>query len=109
MMFVGGSVVPMIKSGKLKGLAVSSKTPSPTLPELPTIDRFYPGYEVTIWQGLFAPAAPPPEIVDKLRTELNAVLAMPVVAQRLINAGSGEPSIMPLPELTALLRRDYER
>jgi tripartite-type tricarboxylate transporter receptor subunit TctC len=109
LMFGGGSVVPMIKSGKLKGLAVSSRTPSPTLPELPTIDHFYPGYEVTIWQGLFAPAGTPQPIVDKLRTELNVVLAAPTLRQRLIAAGSGEPSIMPLDEFNAMIRRDYDR
>jgi tripartite-type tricarboxylate transporter receptor subunit TctC len=108
-MFGGGSVVPMIKSGKLKGLAVSAKTRSPTLPDLPTIDSFYPGYDVTIWQGLFAPVGTPPEIVEKLRTEMNAVLAMPIVAQRLIAAGSGEPSILSLEEFSAMIRRDYER
>ena len=108
-MFGGGSVVPMIKSGKLKGLAVSAKKRSPTLPELPTIDSFYPGYEVTIWQGLFAPVGTPPEIVEKLRTEVNAVLAMPIVGQRLVASGSGEPSILPLEEFTAMIRRDYER
>ena len=108
-MFGGGSVVPMIKSGKLKGLAVTAKTHSPTLPELPTIDSFYPGYEVTIWQGLFAPAGTPPEIIEKLRTEVNAVLAQPIIAQRLIAAGSGEPSILPLEEFSAMIRRDYER
>ena len=108
-MFGGGSVVPMVKSGKLKGLAVSAKKRSPMLPDLPTIDSFYPGYEVTIWQGLFAPAGTPPEIIDKLRTEVNAVLAMPVIAERLINAGSGEPSIMPLDEFTAMIRRDHDQ
>jgi tripartite-type tricarboxylate transporter receptor subunit TctC len=108
-MFGGGSVVPMIKSGKLKGLAVSAKKRSPTLPELPTIDSFYPGYEVTIWQGLFAPVGTPPEIIEKLRTAVNAVLAMPVVGQRLVASGSGEPSILPLEDFTAMIRRDYER
>ena len=108
-MFGGGSVVPMIKSGKLKGLAVSAKKRSPTLPELPTIDSFYPGYEVTIWQGLFAPVGTPPEIIEKLRAEVNAVLAMPVVGQRLVASGSGEPSILPLEDFTAMIRRDYER
>ena len=73
-MFGGGSVVPLVRSGKLRALAVSSKTRSPTLPELPTIGETYPGYEVTIWQGLFAPTGTPPEIVDKLRTEIQAVL-----------------------------------
>jgi tripartite-type tricarboxylate transporter receptor subunit TctC len=108
-MFGGGSVVPHIRSGKLKAFAVSSKTRSPTLPELPTIDSFYPGYEVTIWQALFAPAGTPQPILDKLRTEVNAVLAMPEVAQRLINAGSGEPSIMSIEELNAMIRRDSEQ
>ena len=109
LMFGGGSVVPMIKNGKLKGLAVSAKKRSPTLPELPTIDSFYPGYEVTIWQGLFAPAGTPREIIEKLRAEVNAVLATPVIAERLINAGSGEPSIMSLDEFTAMIRRDHDQ
>ena len=109
LMFGGGSVVPMIKSGKLKGLAVSAKKRSPTLPELPTIDSFYPGFEVTIWQGLFAPVGTPPAILEKLRTEVNAVLAQPEVGQRLIAAGSGEPAIMSLEEFTAMIRRDYDQ
>jgi tripartite-type tricarboxylate transporter receptor subunit TctC len=108
-MFGGGSVVPLIKTGKLKGLAVSVKTRSPTLPDLPTIDSFYPGYEVPIWQGLMAPAGTPREIIDKLRTEVNAVLAMPEVAQRLIAAGAGEPSITTLEEFNAMIQRDHTR
>ena len=108
-MFGGGSVVPHVRSGKLKALAVSSKKGSPTLPDLPTIDSFYPGYEVLIWQGLFAPAGTPQPILNRLRTEVNAVLAMPEVAQRLINAGSGEPSIMPLDEFVAMIRRDHDQ
>jgi tripartite-type tricarboxylate transporter receptor subunit TctC len=109
LMFGGGSVVPLIKSGKLKALAVSAKKPSPVLPDLPTIDSFYPGYEVPIWQGLMAPAGTPQEIIDKLRTEVNAVLAMPEVAQRLIAAGAGEPSITTLEEFSALIQRDHTR
>ncbi len=108
-MFGGGSVVSLIKSGKLKGLAVSSKTRSPTLPELPTIDSFYPGYEVTIWQGLFAPAGTPQPILDKLRAEVNVVLAQPEVAQRLLNTGSGEPSIMPIAEFSAMIQRSNQQ
>ena len=108
-MFGGGSVVSLIRSGKLKALAVSGKTRSPTLPDLPTIDSFYPGYEVTIWQGLFAPVGTPQPVIDRLRAELNTVLAQPEIAQRLINAGSGEPSIMPLEEFSAMIRRSNEQ
>jgi tripartite-type tricarboxylate transporter receptor subunit TctC len=108
-MFGGGSVVPFIKSGKLKGLAVSGSKRSPALPELPTIGEFYPGYEVPIWHGMFAPRGTPQEIVDRLRTELNAVLAIPEVGQRMINTGSGEPYVTSLEEFAALMQRDYER
>jgi tripartite-type tricarboxylate transporter receptor subunit TctC len=107
-MFGGGSVVPFIKSGKLKGLAVSSLKRSPVLPELPTIAEFYPGYEVNIWHGLFAPVGTPQAIIDKLRTEVNAVLAMPEVGQRMVATGSGEPHISTPEEFAALMRRDYE-
>jgi len=108
-MFGGGSVVPLIRSGKLKGLAVSARKPSPSMPDLPTIDSFYPGYEVPIWQGLMAPAGTPQAIIDKLRTEVNAVLAMPEVAQRLLAAGAGEPSITTLEEFSAMIQRDHTR
>jgi tripartite-type tricarboxylate transporter receptor subunit TctC len=108
-MFGGGSVVPLVRSGKLRALAVSSLKRSPVLPELPTIAETYPGYAVTIWQGLFAPAGTPPEIVSKLRTEIQAVLRMPDIAQKLINAGSGEPSLMSVEEFSAMIAEDYVR
>ncbi len=107
-MFGGGSVVPLTKSGKLHALAVTSKKRSPVLPDLPTIGEFYPGFEVNIWQGLFAPAGTPQEIIDKLRTEVNAVLAQPDVAKRLIASGSGEPHITTPDEFAGMIRKDYE-
>jgi tripartite-type tricarboxylate transporter receptor subunit TctC len=108
-MFGGGSVVPLIKSGKLRAIAASGRQRYASLPELPTIGEIFPGYEVTIWQALFAPAGTPAAIVDRLRTEVNAVLARPDVAARLIASGSGEPAIMPLPDFTAMIRSDYEK
>src|SRR4051794_40206648 len=107
-MFGGGSVLPLAKSGKLKGLAVSSRKRSTVLPDLPSISETYPGFEVTIWQGLFAPTGTPQAIIDKLHTELSAVLAMPDVAQKLLNTGSGEPNITTAEELAGMIRRDYE-
>jgi tripartite-type tricarboxylate transporter receptor subunit TctC len=64
-MFGGGSVFPMVKSGQLRGLAVSSRKRSAEFSELPSISEFYPDYEATIWQGLFAPAGTPQTIIDK--------------------------------------------
>jgi len=108
-MFGGGSVVPLARSGKLRALAVSSSKRSPVVPELPTIGEFYPGYEVTIWQGLFAPVGTPQDVIDKLRTEVQAVLKMPDVARKLIDSGSGEPSIVTTEEFIAMIKRDYDR
>ena len=108
-MFGGGSVAPLVQSGKLKGLAVSGLRRSRLLPELPPIAEFYPGYEVTIWQGLFAPAATPPEIVERLRAEVNAVLAQPDVADKLAAAGSGEPYRTSLADFVVRIRSDHER
>ena len=108
-MFGGGSVVPLIKSGKLRALAASGRQRYASLPELPTIGEIFPGYEVTIWQALFAPAGTPPAIVDRLRSEVNAVLARPDVAEKLIASGSGEPSIIPLADFSAMIRNAYEK
>ena len=108
-MFGGGSVVPLVRSGKLRALAVSSTKRSPALPELPTIAETFPGYSVTIWQGLFAPAGTPPEVIAKLRTEVQAVLKMPEVAKKLINAGSGEPSLISVEEFSAMIAADFVR
>jgi tripartite-type tricarboxylate transporter receptor subunit TctC len=108
-MFGGGSVVPLVKSGKLKALAVSAARRSPALPALPTIAESYPGYEVTIWQALFAPVGTPQAILDQLRNEVNAVLAQPEVAERLLASGSGEPNVMALADFAALMRADYEK
>jgi len=108
-MFGGSSVLTHIKSGKLKALAVSDKKGWPTMPELPGISEFYPNYRIALWHGLFAPRATPQAIVDKLRAEVNAVLAMPEVRDRLVSTGAGEPYITTPAELAAMIRADYER
>src|SRR5262249_6278471 len=107
-MFGGGSVVPLLKTGKMRGIAVSGRNRISTLPDLPTIAETLPGYEGRIWQGLVAPAGTPPAIVDKLRTEVQAVLALPEVATQLANTGSGEPSTLTYDEWMAVMREDYE-
>jgi tripartite-type tricarboxylate transporter receptor subunit TctC len=108
-MFGGGSVAPLVQSGKLRGLAVTGMRRSALLPELPPIADFYPGYEVTIWQGLFAPAGTSPAILARLRSETIAVLAQPDVAEKLAAAGSGEPYVTTTAEFAARIRSDHER
>ena len=108
-MFGGGSVAPLVQSGKLKGLAVSGTRRSSLLPDLPPVAEFYPGYEVTIWQGLFAPVGTPPPILARLRDEANAILAQPDIAEKLAAAGSGDPYITTLPDFVARIRSDHAR
>jgi tripartite-type tricarboxylate transporter receptor subunit TctC len=108
-MFGGGSVASLIQSGELRGLAVSGRKRSPALPDLPSISEFYPDYEVTLWQGLFAPVGTRPAIVARLRTELNAVLAQPDVMDKLAAAGSGDPYISTQADFATRIRADYDK
>jgi tripartite-type tricarboxylate transporter receptor subunit TctC len=108
-MFGGGSVFPMVKSGQLRGVAVSGRIRSPELPDLPSISEFYSNYEATLWQGLFAPAGTPPEIVERLRQEVRAIVGTKEFADTLAKTGSGEPYLTTLDEFRARIRRDFER
>ena len=108
-MFGGGSLFPMITSGQLRGLAVSSRKRSTELRELPSISEFYPNYEATIWQGLFAPAGTPRDVIDKVRDEVSAILESRDFADKLTKTGSGEPYITSLDEFKARIHRDFER
>ena len=108
-MFSGTSSAPQIKAGKLRGLAVTGKRRSAAFPELPTIGEFYPGYEVTIWLGLFAPASTPPAVLDRLRTEVGNALAQPDLKQKLMVAGGLDAFATTPGEFAALIRRDYDK
>jgi tripartite-type tricarboxylate transporter receptor subunit TctC len=108
-MFGGTSVLNHIKNGKLKGLAVTGTQPWSSMPELPTIASFYPGFKAELWHGIFAPRGTPQSVLDKLRTEINAVLSTPEAKDRLISSGSGEPYVTTPDEFVAVMRADYER
>ena len=84
------SVIPHVRSGKLRAIAISTAQRSPELPDVPTIaEAGVPGYEAVSWFGLFAPAATPKPVLDKLSTALSKVLANPEV-QKKISAQGGE-------------------
>jgi len=108
-MFSGTSSAPQIKAGKLRGLAVTGKRRSAAFPELPTIGEFYPGYEVTIWLGLFAPASTPPAVLDRLRAEVGKALTQPELKERLMAAGGLDAFATTPGEFAALIRRDYDK
>jgi tripartite-type tricarboxylate transporter receptor subunit TctC len=108
-MFSGTSSAGQIRAGKLRALAVTGPKRSSVFPDLPTIGEFYPGYEVVIWLGLFAPAGTPDAVLARLRDEVNKVLADPEVKARLGKAGGMEPNITTPEQFSAMIRRDYEK
>jgi tripartite-type tricarboxylate transporter receptor subunit TctC len=69
------SSVEYIRTGKLRGLAVSGAMRSEVLPDLPTVGESVPGYEITAWFGVGAPRGTPAEVIDKINTEITAGLA----------------------------------
>mgnify|MGYP005806221971 CR=1 FL=1 len=80
--------MPHIKAGKLRPLAVSSKTRLKALPDVPAIAETYPGFDVVAWYGLWAPAGTPMDVVKRLNTEINVILKMPDIQERLESAGA---------------------
>ena len=82
-------VLPHVKGGKLRGLAVTSAARSPVLPEIATVaEGGVPGFESIAWYGVVAPAGTPKEIVAKLNGEMVRIANMPDIKQRLIEMGS---------------------
>jgi len=105
----GSSNAPQIKAGRLRPLAVSGAKRSEQYPDLPTIGEFYPGFENSIWLGLFGPANIPQDVLDKLRAELRRVLESPDVKQKMNAAGGLDPYLTTPEEFSALIQRDYAK
>src|SRR3954462_6101090 len=82
------TAMEFVKSGKLRGLAVTGAARSEVLPDLPTVADFVPGYEATSWYGLGAPKGTPTEIVGKLNSEVNTILADPKMKARFLELGA---------------------
>ena len=92
-------VLPMVRAGKLKGLAVSSKQRAAVAPEVPTIaESGIAGFDVIAWYNLFAPARTPKPIVNKLNAEINRILQQPDTRTRFLGLGvepmSGSPEAL---------------
>ena len=101
--------MPFVKQGKLRALAITSTQRSPLEPTLPTmVESGVPGYEVVGWQGLFAVAGTPHEIVARLQAEVAKVLRLPEVRERL--AGLGADGVGSTPEeFAAFVRAEHAR
>jgi tripartite-type tricarboxylate transporter receptor subunit TctC len=102
-------VLPHVRSGKLRVLAVLSPTRSAILPDAPTIaESGYAGFEASVWYGVVGPANMPPAIVGRLHAEVEKALAAPEVRERLTNAG-GEVLPGPVDRFSALLASERAR
>jgi tripartite-type tricarboxylate transporter receptor subunit TctC len=106
---IPSSALPHIKAGKLRPLAVTTRTRSSVLPEVPTVaEQGMPGFEVTGWFGILAPAGTPPAVIARLNKEVNAVLSDPDTRQKLaslgVEAASGSPA-----EFGKLIEADTKR
>jgi len=101
------SSMQLIKSGKLKALAVTSAKPSPALPGVPTIAQAanLPNYEASSWFGLLAPAGTPPEIIHRIQQEVAKSLGTPAVRERLMAQGADPVGNTP-EQFAALIRSE---
>jgi len=91
MMLDTTACLPFVAGGRMKALAVASKSRNPALPNVPTFDEIgVPGVYSSAWYGIMAPAGLPQEIVNRINTELNAVLKSPEVRKKIADFG-GEP------------------
>ena len=103
------TVLPQVRAGKLRGIAMTGAHRSVFAPEIPTIaESGVPDFDVVIWNALLAPAATPPAIVAKLHDEIDRVLAQPDTRELLLKQGA-EPTPMEPAALRALLDSEYAR
>ena len=103
------SALPLIRAGRLKGIAVTGATRNKALPDLPTIaESGVPGYDVTTWFGLFAPAGLPPAIAAKLQAEAKNAIRSPEVVRRLETEGTDAVANSP-EEFAREVAAEYEK
>jgi len=100
---------PQIQAGKLRAIAVTTAKRFPLLPDLPTVaEAGYPGFEALAWNGVLVAAATPAPIVARLNTEINAILKMPDIVEKMHAAGfdliGGAPE-----DFAALIRAENEK
>jgi tripartite-type tricarboxylate transporter receptor subunit TctC len=109
--FIGNMppTVPLVKAGKLRALAVTTKAHSALMPELPTIaESGLPGYETVAWFGVLAPSGTPPEIVNRLSLAIGKIARSPEIRDKLLAMGA-EPVGGTPEEFRAVIDRDIAK
>ena len=102
------SIMPHIKSGKAKGLAVTTPKKSSAFPDLPTMNSIYPGFESDNWYAMFFPKGTPKPIVDKMNAEIKKALNSDEV-RKFMQQEALDPVASTPEELTAMFKRDIEK
>jgi len=102
------SMLPNAKSGKVRALAVTGAKRSAAMPELPTVGESVPGYSAVGWYGVLAPAGTDASIVNKLSAEINRILKLPEVSERLSSLGA-EPAGTTPEEFAAHIRTEIAK
>jgi tripartite-type tricarboxylate transporter receptor subunit TctC len=102
------SIWPSVQAGKLRALGVASAQRSPVAPDLPAIAETLPGFDVTSWEGILAPAGTPSAVIGKIADEIKRVAAEPQFAQSLLKLGAVATSNTP-EEFTAFIHADYAK
>ena len=103
-----GGVAGYVQAGKLRVLAVTSAMRLASLPDIPAIGEFVPGYEAVSWEGLGAPRGTPPSIIDRLNREVDTWLADPAVNARLVALG-GAPTPMSPADFARFIAAETEK
>jgi tripartite-type tricarboxylate transporter receptor subunit TctC len=104
----GTQTLPHVKAGKVKLLAVTERERSPLLPNIPTVGETVPGYELAVWYGAFGPAGMPRELVKRLNREINRILALPEIREKM--AAIGVDVTQSTPEgFASVMRKDADR
>jgi tripartite-type tricarboxylate transporter receptor subunit TctC len=102
------SIVSHVRSGSVRGLAVTTKERVTVMPEMPTIAETVPGFDVVSWFGFFAPIKTPAEIVARINADTNAALAYPAVKTRFEDLGA-VPKGSTQAELAAFLKSETDK
>ena len=99
------SLVPQMKSGKVRAIAVTSPKPSPAFPDLPPVAAAVPGYAIDIWVTVFAPAGTPAPLVERLNKEINEISASPEL-RTFLDPDGAQPVAMSPAAVAARMKED---
>ena len=102
------AALPHVNGGKAVALAVSSAKRTPLLPNVPTVaEQGYPGFDYTLWLGLWGPANLPADVAAKINRDVNAALSRPDLREQLTRLGT-EPGNLSIPEFSEYVRKEID-